>query len=293
MRVYFLSEKLCSLMINGVYVGLVDGFERSVELDPADGMWCSVSPCGGEYLPFGFRLNEDFLLSPPPQTELYYTEHGVAVYFCRFLRADQSLRVLRQERLGGTLLTLTLQGKLQLMIENETGFHMAELPDALENCSFSVRRDGILLSAENAFALLSRTGETLILSEGKLLGDGETLQAEIPFHDSLGHTALCEWKDGKLAGCSIRAAGEPSAATFALALFESALIGADVRPYLAENLAEKADSLKEYLGDYRSVVLTEDPAKVGLAYPRKERVYDVRYFSIEVTDGKVSNIKPQ
>ncbi len=293
MRVYFLSEKLCSLTVNGMYVGLVDGFERTLELDPKDGLSCSVLPCGGEFLPFGFCLDERFLCSPPPQTELYYTEKGLAIYFCRFLRADQSLRVVRQERLGGTLLTLTVQGKVQLALENETGFHLTELPDEFETCSFSARRDGFLLAGKECFALLSRSGELLLLSAGKVLENGETLKAQVPFRDSMGHTAVCEWREGKLVSSSIRAAGEPVPATFALALFESALIGADVRPFLAEDLAEKADSLKEYLGDYRSVVLTGEADRIGLVYKRKERVFDVRYFTVEIKDGKVSNIKPQ
>ena len=92
--------------------------------------------------------------------------------------------------------------------------------------------------------------------------------------------------------CSIRAAGEPTPATFALALFESALIGADARPFLSDALAEKTSSLKEYLGDFRSVVLTGSPEKVGLVYRRKERVFDVRYYEVELTGGKISNLRP-
>ncbi len=292
MRVCFLSEKLCALKIGGAYLGFVDGFERTTELDPKDGLFCELSPCDGEFLPLCFRFDEAFLLSPPPQAELYYTEQGVAVYLSGFLRADQTLRVLKQERLGGSLFTLTRQGKLQLALDNETGFHLTELPDCFETCTFSARREGFLLTAPTAFALLSHSGELLLLNEGTLLESGETLKAEVPFHDSLGHTALCEWREGKLVNCSIRAAGEPTPATFALALFESALIGADVRPFLSDALAQKAGSLKEYLGDFRSIVLTDSPEKVGLVYPRKERVFDVRYYSVELSDGKISNIKP-
>ena len=65
-----------------------------------------------------------------------------------------------------------------------------------------------------------------------------------------------------------------------------------MRPFLCEELAAKADSLKEYLGDYRSVTLTETPEKVGLIYPRKEHVFDVRYYTVEITDGKISNLRP-
>lgn len=291
MRVFFLSERLCSLTIGGMHLGLVNGFERSAEIDPADGLWCELHPCG-DYLPLCFRLDEEFLHSPPPRFRLYYTERGAAVYAYDFLRADQSLKVIWQKRLDGALLTLTMQGKLQLAVGNETGFHLVDLPDGLADCVPKAVKEGFLLEADGCFALLSRKGEILLFSEGKTTETGELLRAEVPFHDCLGHSAVCAWRGGKLVEYTVRAAGEPTPATFALALFESALIGADPLPFLAENLAKKADSLKEYLGDFRSVALTEDPEKVGLVYERKERVYDVRYFKVEATDGKISNIKP-
>ena len=67
----------------------------------------------------------------------------------------------------------------------------------------------------------------------------------------------------------------------------------DPSPYLHESIRGKAASLKEFLGDYRSVVLTDRPERVGLVYERKERVFDVRYFTIAVEDGKISNIIPE
>lgn len=291
MRVYFLSEKQCALTVNGLYLGIVDGFERSAEIDPEDGVFCELLPSG--FLPVRFRLDGEFLLSPPPQIKLYFTENAVAVYAFNFLRADQSMRVIRQERLGGDLLTLYMQGKLFVNLENETGFHIAELPDALENCTFFPRDDGYLLEGGGWFALLSRTGEKLVLSEGQVLERAGALKAEIPFRDCLSHTAVCVWKQGALVSCTLRASREPTEATFALALFESALIGADCSPYLSGELQEKAGSLKEFLGDFRSVVLTGERDRVGLAYERKERVFDVRYFRVELSGGKVSNIIPE
>lgn len=291
MRVFFLSETLCGLTVGGIYLGLVDGFERSAEIEPKNGLFCELNPAG-EFLPVSFHLNDDFLHDPPPQIDLYYTERGVALYAHGFLPADQTLKVLWQERLGGAVLTLMRQGTLQLALDDEKGFRLVELPDRLSGCRPSVRREGFLLTAENALALLSREGELLICTEGKLLSAEETIKAEVPFHDALGHTALCEWRDGKPVAYTIRARGKPTAATLALALFESVLIGADARPFLAENLAKKADALKEYLGDYRSVVLTDLPEKAGLVYQRKRGVYEVRYFAVETSDGKISNIKP-
>ena len=99
-----------------------------------------------------------------------------------------------------------------------------------------------------------------------------------------------EWKEGALVSCTLRAARSPAPATFALALFESVLLGLDASPFLSPGL--DADALAEYLGGFRSVVLTEEEDRVGLVYPRRERVFDVRYFTVETEDGRVCNILP-
>ena len=289
MRVYFLAEETCALTVNGAYLGIVDGFERACEIAPADGVFCELKPCGCQ--PVTFILNEAFLLSPPEQIKLYYVREGVAVFAGNFLRADQSLQVIRQDRFGGNLLTLCMQGRLQLNLENASGFHIVPLPAAFADAKPVQYGNGFLLECDTAFAHISESGEVLVLSEGTITERGETLRAEVPFHDSVGHTALCGWQDGKLTECTIRSAREPASDTFALAFFESVLIGADPSPYLGENLSEKAALLKDYLGNYLSVVLTQQRDTVGLVYERKARVFDVRYYRVELTEGKISNIK--
>lgn len=291
MRVYFLSEKQSALFLGGVYLGLVDGFERSTQLDPDDGIFCEVAP-GKGFLSVRFRFDNEFLLDPPPNVRLYFTENAVCVYCHGFLYENQTLNVLFQKRIGGTLFTLYRQGTLQLNAENETGFHILPLQDAFENCSIKPFGRDYLVEGDGAFLWLSYDGKQIVKSEGTVLEANDTLRAEVPFHDSMGHTAVCEWKDGELVSSSIRTAFEPTEATFALALFESALIGADCTPFLADNLLEKADALKEFLGDYRSVVLTGERDKVGLVYERKERIFDVRYYRVSVENGKITNIKP-
>lgn len=291
MRVFFLSEKAGGLTVNGAYLGMVDGFERSAELDPRDGLFCECAPFG--YAPVCFRLDEDFLLDPPPQIQLYHTRQGVGVYICDFVRSDPTLSVLWQERVSRSRLTLCMQGRLTLNLENETGFHLISLPERLIDCRPSPCGEDILLEGSGAFVLLSREGEIRVSAEGRVLERNELLRAEVPFHDSAGHTAVMEWKEGALQTCSIRTAREPSEATFALALFESALIGADCEPYLAEDLKPKAGQLRSFLGEYTSVVLTEEPDLVGLVFERKPRVFDVRYFRVTLQDGKVSNIQEE
>ncbi len=283
-----MAETTCALTVNGVYLGIVDGFERTCELQPADRVFCELKPC--DRLPVSFFFDEDFLLAPPPQIKLYYTERGVAIYAENFSYADQTLRVIWQKRFGNALLTLCTQGKLQLNLQCGGELHLLELPDALSDCQVSPLGDDFLLEGDGAFARISREGKLLLFSEGKVLERGEHLRAEVPFRDSAQHTAVCAWEGDKLVECTVRTASEPQADTFAIAFFESILIGADPLPFLHDTLSEKADSLREFLGDFRSVVLTEARDRVGLVYKRKERIYDLRYFRIELCDGKIKNI---
>ncbi len=291
MQVIFLAEKQCALTVNGAYFGMVDGFERRAEVDIGDGLFCELLPAG--YSPVRFRLDENFLLDPPPQIELYFVRGGVAVYCRDFIASDPSLTVLWRERLDGTLLTLSRQGRLQLTLENETGLHILPLPEELADCRPSFVENELLLEGEDCFALLSRDGKLLLRSEGKILSRGEVLKAEIPFFDSMGHTAVIERKDGRLLSCTIRSRFAPTERTFALALYESVLIGADATPFLADNLKEKAGSLREFLGRYTAVVMTDEETLTGLVYERRPRVFDVRYFRVTLENGLISNIREE
>lgn len=295
MRVIFLSEKTAALHIGGAYLGIIDGFERAVELEPSDDLFCEIAPAGN-FLPLRFTFDQSFLVDPPPQIKLYYTENALAVFAGAFLHADQTMRVLWQRRFEKSLLTLCLQGAPQLSVDGEKGFHLVSLPDAFSECEAKPFENGFLLEGQGAFALISEEGKTVVLSEGSVLTTEPRLKAEIPFHDSVGHTAVCEWENGTLVSCAIRSSA-PDEATFALALFESALIGADCTPFLSPELAQKADRLKEFLGGYVSVVLTSERDKIGLVYPRLEKsgeqnVFDVRYFRVELKENRISNIRP-
>lgn len=290
MQVYFLAERKCILTLGGVVVGMVDTFERSVELEP-DGLSCTLTPFGG-YLPVSFRIDEDFFLSPPPEVALYRLGgERFALSVSGFMRSDQSLKILWQETVNGARLTLLRQGRLFLDLQTEAGFVLVPLDDALEGCRAAPQDDGFLLYTETRFCLISRAGEVLISSEGRVVETGARLVAEVPFHDSRGHAALCEWERGELAACSLKTALPPVPQTFALALFESVLLGLDPSPFLAPEL--DGDALREYLGEFVSVVLTDEENRVGLVYPRRERIYDVRYFTVETDGRRVVNIVAQ
>ncbi len=289
MRVIFLAERPCVLSVNGLYLGSVDGFERSAELDPKDGVFLDFR--APACLPVCFRFDEKFLLHPPEGVTLYYVGEGVALSVGDFLRADASMRVIWQERLGGSLATLYVQGRVQLTLQNEAGFFLFRLSDAFERAALSMQGANYLLEGEGMFLLFTREGRELVRSEGTILSRENGITAEIPFHDSMGHTAVCRYENGVLAEAKIRSRLSPTPATYALALFESALIGADCTPFLGDALKEKAGALKEYLGAYTAAVPLGDA--VGLVYPVRERVFEVRPYAVTLgEDGKIENLRP-
>ncbi len=291
MRVYFLSEKPCYLKAAGLPVGTVDGFERTAELDPADNVLLEFL-CPGHH-PVVCTFSEQFLFSPPEDIRLYFTKRGVAVYVAAFRPVDTALRPLAQERIGDILCTLYRQGGVQLSVQTGEGFQIVDLGDEFAGAKIYPAGDDILLEAPSAFCILDRNGTVLTKSEGTVSERGRIVTADIPFHDSLGHIARCSYEGGKLTACSILTSESPTAATYALALFETVLIGGDVLPFLAENLLEKASALGEYLGPFRSVVLGNRPEEVGLVYEVRPRVFEVRYFCVTLEeDGKISNIRP-
>lgn len=289
MRVYFLSDIPCVLFINGMCLGAVDSFARSVELAAMDGVFCECK--APQFAPVRFRFDEDFLFAPPEETQLYFRGNEVAVRVRGFVRADPALYVVWQKHLSGCLLTLCVQGRVVLNFENKEGFVQIPLPFAFERCKASAAGKHILLEGQDMFALIDEHGRLALLSEGKVTERGATLTAEVPFRDVLAHVARCTYTDGRLTDCTILSVREPDEHTVALALLESVLAGFDPAPYLAPALAPKARLLREFLGNYSAVTLLQNNV-VGLIYERKPRVYDVRDFRVSTEDGKVSNLEP-
>ena len=207
MKVFFLSDRLSALTLNGIYLGMIDGFERSVQLDPNDNIYAEIAAPACH--PLRFCINQDFLFAPPPHINLYYTNDAVAVYAFGFVREDQTLAVLSEVQTGRAHFTLYRQGEVFLRYENGKT-HILPLDDRFEGSEIKEIKDGYLISGAGAFVLLGRNGEVILRTEGEVLEAGDTLKAEIPFHDAMGHTALSQWQNGKLVSSSIRAKRSPS-----------------------------------------------------------------------------------
>lgn len=300
MKIYFLSSQPCSLTLGGVYFGLVNGFERFIEISPKDNLFAQFTPEGA--LPVGFFVTENLRFSPPDFCEVYLLKDGVAVYVKEFPPADFTLKVIAQRRFSRALATVFKQGALQLSLETEKGVFLFPLDSAFAECEILEESGMFFVKGKGALAAFTAGGKRVFFE--KILSckiENGTLNATMPLSDSLKRIADGEWSitEDELfqTAFSIRQAEENKSSEEVLkellpyAFFESVLIGADVFEMLSEPLKERAEELKTFLGDFVSVVLTKEANVCGLVRKKSERLFEVSYYSVEIENGKITDIR--
>ena len=297
MKIYFLSSRPCALTLNGVFFGVTDTFERFAEVSPADKIYAQFSPEGA--LPIGFFITETLFTTPANGCEVYLLRDGVAVYANDFPPADFTLKPITQERDGNRLATVFSQGNLQLTIESPAGFFSATLPQAFHTCKLRFCESYLLLEGENTLGLYTLEGKLLLLERFTEYSLSEnTLSATIPLSDRLQRQAKCVWAliDGECRLTDFQLSqptkeGQPPADLIAYAFFESLLIGVDFTQFLSDALIPDAERIRSFLGDFSAVTLTNEPTVCGLVRKKKERLFAVDYYSVEIENGKIIDVK--
>lgn len=291
MRFYFLSDRPCALKLGGLYVGRVGGTQKFMDIDPSDNILCEFIPANGKYLPCSFEIDEDFL--PPEGIKEYLFPNAVALYAEDFIHRDSTLKLLLQENFPDCTASVFVQGRVQVSVENERGIFTHVLSDSFENCRIERKENCIVLFGEGETAVLNAAGELLLRKETISARLDEELEAVVPFADSMNHYAECKWRltdQAELTEYKIACRFPPRENMLLYALTESLLIDADVKDFVTPSLYEKIRSLKNFLGNYLSVLFVT-PEVAGLAYQIKENVFRVDYYTAEYKDGKIDNIR--
>ena len=313
MRVHFSAALPCVLRLGGAAAGMCGETEKFADLPDGEEVLVECIPADGNYLPISFLWNADFLARPPQGVEVYLYDCGADVRAAHFATRSLSLRVRAQARAAGLLLTVFDCGGPRLCAEGPR-FLTCDLP--AKEVELGEERIG----GERFARVLCRGGRIdrllLLAPDGTLAFDGDTdayacgprLQVRARLFDLLGHTLERTFRarGGQLVETdrTLRAREDlPDPLDERLlpfALFETMAAGGDVRPFLAPPLAEQAEKLRGYLGDFIAVCPPKEifyrvhgPVHAaGLIYRRAENAFDVRFFCTETEGGKVSNIRP-
>ena len=306
MRIYFLSYKPAILKLNGLYVGSIDLFERHVEVDLADSVLAEIVP-GENLQPVNFFINSKLLFSPPPFMDVYLMNGEALVYIREYGNKNISLNVICQTRFCGNLITVFAQGGAFASIEGEE-YSLVPLPNRFFNARFEERTlcgmPVLALWGGNALMLISDKGKRIFMNEVESANFGDILEVCVAFETCTAAKAECVYDyDGEkliLKSSKTIETRPPEKHVLHFAFFESVLTCGDFTRYLADDLKERSSSLKEYLGGFVSVTVpTEkfyaehgDIRAAGLVYPKAQNLYEVRYFAVELTENKISNVFP-
>lgn len=297
MKIYFLSALPCALFINDAYFGITDTFERFAEVSLSDNVFARFCPQNAA--PVGFFINGDLRSAPPSGVEVYLLKDALALYVKEFPPTDFSLSVIVQKRFENALVTVFRQGALQLTIDSPEGYFNATLPPAFSTCNLSCYQDLYLLSSPTQLALYDKKAQCLLCERVEEYSvDGDLLRATLPLSDRLSRFADCVWKmeNGALTreSFTLRQSGKEESVAASLlpyAFFESVLLGLDITAFLSEELKTQSEKIRGFLGAFESVTLTDKKNVCGLVYKKAERLYRVQYYSVEVENGVICDIK--
>lgn len=300
MKIYFLSSQSCALTLNDLYFGITDCFERFAEINLRDRIFARFTPQGA--LPIGFFITEELPFSPPEGCEIYLLKDGIAVYARDFQPANFSLKVHAQAREKDCLVTVFSQGATQVSIETKENFFISTLPHSFCDCEIIFQDNFIFIKSQNELTVYATNGKRLFLERVTAFTLRENgFNATLPLSDALSRVAECSWnfygEDLQRESFVIKQPSNDKTPTqirkelLPYVFFESVLIGADFSEFLSEDLKEKQDNLRAFLGEFVSVILTEDYKTCGLVKKKAERLYEVAYFSVEIENEKIIDVK--
>lgn len=306
MRVYFLSYLPAILKLNGLFIGAIDNFERRIELNPSDGVFAEIIP-DNNLQPVNFFLNEKFFASPPPFADVYLMDGDALIRIKEFGVKDVKLSVIYQTRFAGNLVTVFSQGGIYLSVEGAE-YDLSPIPLSFTRLHAEVKtvsgREVLALYGGSDMLLISENGKMIFMNPTESAEFGDTLKITAAFETCTAAKAECTFSyDGeKLTLISSRTVEtrQPEEEILHFAFFESVLTRGEFAKYLDDELKPRANDLKSYLGEFISV--TVPPEKfylehgaikaAGLVYPQSENLYRVKYFAVDIQDGKISNIFP-
>jgi len=311
MYFYFSSGYPAVIKINGIYYGQITDTVKQIDLtyqEPPFIEVCSLSPTEKSVF---FILDDGFLSSPPPSVTITDLKGGYLIKFTPSYFQD-GFKVISQERFNDSLVTVFCENGFKISIETNGDFYAETLK--FEFSDLSVERVELF---NTPFVFVRFKGKTNLLSVYKINGniykvfsrevadysaDGRLTTTE-NLLDMAKHKRVIEWNfNGEsfvVSNCKI--SKNPDFNPFSIneklipfTFIEELGVGGDIFEYLNDNVRENADKLKGYFGDFVGVMpppTFRAPDQVGLVYKRTENLFFVRYFTFELVDKKISNVK--
>ncbi len=316
MRFYFLSGENAALKLNGLFLGFIGSFEKFIDVTPSERILVEILPENSAFYPVSFVLDEKFLENPADFCNVYIYCEGAIIEIADFSPRERELKILKQERITDTLLTLYDDGKPKLTLENNKNFAIENLPFGVEDCGFF---EHFLNGEKFITACLNNDDEKILLiftSDCKKVfansvldfSFDDALYTKIGYKNPARHIAEIKWiwqNKFNLANYSVKASREFSPTDvprelLSVLFFNEILVCGEPEKYLCENLKSRSQELKNYLGEFIGVcrppenflLLHPEKTTAGLIFQKSKNKFEIKFFEIVVQEGKITNILP-
>lgn len=301
-----MSEKCAALKLNGAYMGVIDSFERFVDVKSGDKILAEVVP-DGDLLPVSFFICDELFSAPPDFLDVYLTGGDAVIYVSRFERRTRGLKVVAQTQFCGGQYTLFLtDGRVYLNCERGADCSLYELPRCCENANLSESKVGgfpvLLVGGETYLTVISEDGRRVFYNPAKSWQCGDKLTVTVNFNTCAGCFAVCTFgyngREMTLEGSRTEERVPPDDSVLHFAFFESVLTRGNYSKYLCDDLKKSAAALPEFLGEFVDVSVPYkkfydvhgDIRAAGLVYPQSKNLFTVKYFAVDMENGKITNI---
>ena len=311
MYFYFYAEYPAIIKLNGIYYGSITSTIKSCNFDNVESPFIEVCPLSSKQSSVNFILDSSFLSSPPEFISVTDLKGGYLIKFNKTFNSGD-FGIIGQEKQSDFIATVFSDNGYKLSIETPNDFFAEALDFGVSCVTFNTGICGTekLLS-------IGFNNDPVILEVYKLNGkirkvysgsvDSFSLTNELTttekFKDMAKHVRNCTWtyQNNVLEEKSRSVVASPNFSLENLpikllpyAFLEELLAGGDIAEYLSEGIKENASNLSGYLGEFLGIMpppLFRRPEEIGLIYPIGERRYLVEYYTFEIENKKIANIK--
>ena len=305
MRLYFLSERTAALKLDGAYLGIIDCFERFVDIGEGQRIFVEAVP-DGDAAPVSFFIDDNFFHSPPDFADVYLTDGDAVISLNRYEPRTRKLRVIAQTFFAGRTVTLFENGGAVYLNCEGAECSLYELSRGFENAKLIEENIAgypvLVVDGDKSLAVISDSGKRVFYNPAESWQCGNDLTVTVAFATCAGCRAECTFNyDGEkmtLTGSVTRESVTPPENVLHFAFFESVLTRGDFRKYLDGELLPGAGALPSFLGEFVDVTIPYsrfydkhgDIRAAGLVYPIKHNLFEVKYFAVDLKEGKIANI---
>jgi hypothetical protein len=308
---YFYSSSPAIIKINGIYKGKIDNCFKPFYLDLSNPPFVEICFFSIKCAPLVFMLDSAFLSCPPPSVVITDLKGGYAI---NIYNEDNSLpfAIINQQKFSYAVATVFMDNGLKLSIETPTDFFAKTFSFSCENAQilpFNLNDKQFLainfIAEENILCCYLIENKIIEVYSKKgvefCLDNGFTTTEK--FYDIAKHKITCSWQficekfvatDTKIETDKDFCLENLSSHVLPYAFLEEFMVNKKAYELLSDTVKEKAEFLNEYLGEYIGVFPPPDFRKfdeIGLLYKNGQNKYRAEYFTFELQNREICNIK--